>query len=82
MPYTRGISPKVLADLIVSVLTFALVYFGIEVDAVLSATIAKAAGAMTAILAPPGDVVHPDVGPASDDLLSTEASSGIARAEG
>lgn len=69
----KGISPKLLADLIVSVLTFLLTYFGVELDPTLSAAIAKLAGFAAGAIVGPGRVVVEKVGPASDSLLPSHA---------
>lgn len=53
---TKGISPKVLADLLVSFVTFALTAGVIEIDPVLAATISKLLGSLAAVIAPPGNV--------------------------
>ncbi len=53
---TRGISPKVRNDLLVSVVAFAIAYFGVELDPVLAATIAKLLGTVAGVQAAPGDI--------------------------
>lgn len=52
----KGFSPKLLADLVVSVVTFAVAYFGVELDPALSAAIAKAVGLLAGVIVGPGDV--------------------------
>lgn len=55
---TKGISIKVLVDLIVTVLTYALSAGVIHLDPVLSAAIAKALGSLSAVLAPPNETAY------------------------
>lgn len=76
MPRTtqNGVSPKLLADLIVSIVIFAAAYFGVELDPALSAAIGKAAGFIAGAIVGPGDVSVQTVGPASDDKLMRTAA--------
>jgi hypothetical protein len=53
---TRGISPKVIADLVVSVLTFILTAGVVELDPATAALISKALGTLAGIAARPGAV--------------------------
>lgn len=72
----KGLSPKLLADLIVSAAAFvllALLGVDLEHDPVLAAAIAKAAGFLAGALVGPGRVVVEDHGPPSDDLLPASA---------
>lgn len=62
---TKGISPKVLADLFVSFVAFALTAGVIEIDPVLAATISKLLGSLAGVIAGPGNVVV-DVEPGGD----------------
>lgn len=57
---TRGISPKLIADLLVSVATFIVAYPALGLDPVLAAAIAKALGTLAAAIAGPGDVIAVD----------------------
>lgn len=54
---TRGLSPKVVADFVVTVGGFLLTTYGAGLDPVLSAGIAKALGTLAGIKAGPGHVV-------------------------
>ena len=58
---TKGISPKVLADLVISLLTFALTAGVIELDPVLAAGISKFLGTVAAVIAGPGEVEYDGV---------------------
>ena len=53
---TRGISPKVIADLIVSALAFALTAGVIDIDPELAAVISKLLGTLAGVIAGPGKV--------------------------
>jgi hypothetical protein len=52
----HGISPKLVADLLTSIVAFAVTYFGIDLDPVLSAGIAKGVGFIAGFLVGPGTV--------------------------
>lgn len=52
-----GVSPKIVADAIVSVLGFVLTYYAIEMDPVIAAAVSKAAGTLAGWLVGPGEVV-------------------------
>lgn len=54
----RGLSPKLLTDLIVSVLTYLALNFGVELDEETSAAVAKVVGFLAGVLVGPGDVVR------------------------
>lgn len=57
-----GVSPKIIADALVSIVGFVLAYFAVSLDPVLAAAVAKLAGTLAAWLVGPGDVVvkvHP-----------------------
>lgn len=60
-----GISPKVIADLIVSVLGFVLAHYAVELDPEVAAAIGKVAGSIAAFFTSPGTVVtsNPSVEP-------------------
>ena len=73
----KGVSPKLIADLIVTVGTFAALAFlglDLEKDPVLAAALAKGAGFLAGVIAGPGRVVVEDVGLASDSLLPHDVS--------
>lgn len=53
---TNGISPKVIANLIVAVVTFAFTNGLVGFDAATSALVAQALGTAAAVIAGPGDV--------------------------
>lgn len=53
---THGISPKVVADAVTSVVAFVLAHFVIGIDPVAAAAISKAAGSVAAAIAGPGAV--------------------------
>lgn len=72
---TCGISPKVPAQAIVTVLAFIVAHFGIELDDDVSAALAVILGAAAGYQAPPGDVVQPKVGEASDDVLLADRAT-------
>lgn len=55
---TRGISHKVLADLLVSVVSFALTYFAADLDPATAAIISKLVGSIAGVLAPPNEVTY------------------------
>lgn len=57
---TVGISHKMLVDLIVTGLTFALALYGIDLDATTSAVLAKAAGFVAGWFVRPNPVVTDD----------------------
>jgi len=50
------ISPKVIANLIVTLITFAATHYAIEVDPELAAAISAVLGAVAGYIAPPGNV--------------------------
>lgn len=52
-----GVSPKLIADLVVSVVTFAVLAAGLELDEATSAAIAKVAGFIVGAIVGPGKVV-------------------------
>lgn len=52
----RGLSPKLLSDLLTSVVTFVLAYYALDVDADTSAFIAKGIGFVVGVIVPPGKV--------------------------
>jgi len=52
-----GISPKLIADLIVSVGTYLLGHYAASIDATTAALIAKGLGAVAAYVAHPGTVL-------------------------
>lgn len=56
---TIGISPKVVADLLVSVAAFLVAYLPLGIDPVLAATVGKLLGTVAAYLAAPGTVATP-----------------------
>ena len=55
-PKTVGLSKKIVADLLTSVVAFAIAYGGIELDPTLSALVAKAIGFVAGYLAPANPV--------------------------
>lgn len=55
-----GLSPKIITDLVVSVAAFFATKYGLDLDATLSALIAKGAGSVAAWAAGPGTVVPAD----------------------
>lgn len=57
MSKTKGISPKVLADLFASVAGYALTKYGVGLDPTLSAIIGKAIGTVAGYIANPGTVI-------------------------
>lgn len=68
----KGLSPKLIADLIVTVSAFAaLAFLGVDIekDPILAAAIAKGAGFLAGVIAGPGRVVVENVGPPNDALL-------------
>ena len=68
----KGLSPKLLADLLVSVATFALLaLLGIDVEK--DPILAKGAGFLAGVLIRPGRVVVENLGPPSDALLPADA---------
>lgn len=54
---TLGISPKVIADLIVSVVSFAVLNYGASLDPEVAALIGKTLGTVGGVFAGPGTVV-------------------------
>lgn len=69
MPKTNGISPKLIADALVSVVAFAIAVGLLKLDPIAAAALAKTIGTVAAFWAPPGAVRPTDVGPPSDELL-------------
>lgn len=57
MHKTKGVSPKVLADLFASVGMFLLTALGAGLDPVTAAVISKAIGTLAGVIAGPGKVV-------------------------
>jgi len=55
---TLGVSPKLIADLLTSIVAFALAYFAVDLDPTVAALLAKAIGAVAAYLAPAGEVLQ------------------------
>ena len=53
---TKGVSYKLVADLLTSVVAFAIGYFGVELDPALAAVVAKAVGFIAGVIAPPNQV--------------------------
>lgn len=53
---TKGISPKVVADFLATAASFAIMYYGLDVDPELSALLAKLLGSGAGITAPPGKI--------------------------
>ena len=73
----KGLSPKLVADLIVSVAAFAaLALFGFDVnsDPVIAGFIAKGAGFIAGVIVGPGRVVLERVGEPSDQVLEDTVS--------
>lgn len=54
---TKGASPKVLWDLAISVLSFAITAGLIDIDPATAALISKALGTLAGVIAGPGEVV-------------------------
>lgn len=54
---TKGLSPKVAADFIVTVLAFVFANFAINIDPEYAAAVAKVLGSLAGYLASPGQVV-------------------------
>jgi hypothetical protein len=55
-PETHGVSPKVPTQAVVTVITFAITYFGIELSPELSGAISTILGIFGGVIAKPGDV--------------------------
>lgn len=53
---TKGISPKVLLDLLVTIVSFILTYYAIDLDPEVAALISKALGTGAGVLASPGTI--------------------------
>ena len=53
---TVGVSPKLLADLFASVAGFALLKYGVDLDATVSAAVGKIIGTIAGAIAGPGSV--------------------------
>jgi hypothetical protein len=79
MSRTIGLSPKLVYAAIVGVVTFALTKLAISIDPILEQAINAVAMLAATYLAPPGDTLEVDQGPASDDLLDADAVAGIGR---
>lgn len=69
-----GLSPKLIADFVTSVVAFLLAAGVLKLDPIAAAALAKTLGSLAAFWAPPGAVTAPDVGPASDQLLPAAAT--------
>ena len=52
----RGISPKLIADLLTTIVSFAVTYYGIELDAEVAAAVSKAIGFLAGVIVGPGTV--------------------------
>ena len=58
---THGLSPKVIADLLTTIIAFVLSASVVQLDPVLAAAVSKALGTLSGIVAGPGQVtVHAD----------------------
>jgi hypothetical protein len=67
-----NISPKLIADALVSIGTFALTYFALDFDPEVAAAISKVLGFLAGTIPSPGEVVVETTGPASDSLLPSK----------
>ena len=72
-----GISPKILSQLVTSVIAWVLGFFAIKLSPEASSAIAAGLGLVVGYLVPPGAVAHQQPPTASDDQLDPNVDAQI-----